>query len=71
MVYTLVQELPTEVMLPIFCLDANRQGMGWGGQNSAFVAGAKYKYGDRVLGEGEQDSFIALPGKGSHSKLMP
>ena len=26
--------------------------------------GAEYKLGDRVLGEGEKHSFIALPGKG-------
>ena len=25
---------------------------------------------DRVLGEVEKDSFIALPGKGGHSRLM-
>ena len=34
-------------------------------------ASAEYKRGDRVLGEGEKDSFIALPGKGGHSRLMP
>ena len=28
-------------------------------------------HGDRVLGEVEKDSFIALPGKGGHSGLMP
>ena len=27
--------------------------------------------GDRVLGEVEKKSFIALPGKGGHSGLMP
>ena len=27
--------------------------------------------GDRVWGEVEKNSFIALPGKGGHSKLMP
>ena len=26
---------------------------------------------DRVLGEVEKNSFIALPGKGGHSGLMP
>lgn len=26
---------------------------------------------DRVLGKEEKDSFIALPGKGGHSRLMP
>ena len=28
-------------------------------------------FGDRVLGEVEKSSFIALPGKGGHSKLVP
>ena len=27
--------------------------------------------GDRVLGEVEKNSFIALPGKGGHSGLVP
>ena len=31
----------------------------------------KKKCGDRVLGEGEKESFIALPGKEGHSRLMP
>ena len=26
---------------------------------------------DRVFGEVEKNSFIALPGKGGHSRLMP
>ena len=34
-------------------------------------AGAKYKLRDRVLGEGEKDSFIALPAKDGHSRLVP
>ena len=29
------------------------------------------KLGDRVLDEVEKNSFIALPGKGGHSRLMP
>ena len=29
---------------------------------------AEYKHGGRVLGEGEKDSFVALPGKGGHSR---
>ena len=33
--------------------------------------GAKLNLGDRVLGEVEKKSFIALPGKGGHSGLMP
>ena len=32
---------------------------------------AKLNLGDRVLGEVEKDSFIALPGKGGHSRLLP
>ena len=28
-------------------------------------------HGDRVLGEEEKSSFIALPGKGGHNRLMP
>ena len=27
--------------------------------------------GDRVLGEVEKDSFITLPGKGGHGRLLP
>ena len=34
-------------------------------------ASAKLKCRDRVLGKGEKDSFIALPGKGGYSWLMP
>ena len=32
--------------------------------------GAESNLGDRVLGEVEKDTFIALPGKGGHSGLM-
>ena len=32
---------------------------------------AKSNLGDRVLGEVEKHSFIALPGKGRHSRLPP
>ena len=32
---------------------------------------AKSNLGDRVLGEVEKNSFIALPGKGGHSRLLP
>ena len=32
---------------------------------------AKSNLRDRVLGEVEKNSFIALPGKGGHSKLLP
>ena len=33
--------------------------------------GATSNLGDRVLGEVEKKSFIALPGRGGHSRLMP
>ena len=33
--------------------------------------GAESNLGDRVLGEVEKKSFIALPGKGGHSGLVP
>ena len=33
--------------------------------------GAKSSPGDRVLGEVEKDSFIALPSKGRHTRLLP
>ena len=33
--------------------------------------GAESNLGDRVLGEVEKNSFIALPGKGGHSGVMP
>ena len=32
---------------------------------------AESNLGDRVLGEVEKDRFIAFPGKGGHSRLMP
>ena len=34
-------------------------------------ANTELNLGDRVLGEPEKNSFIALPGKGGHSRLMP
>ena len=33
--------------------------------------GARLNLGDRVLGEVERNSFIALPGREGHSGLMP
>ena len=33
--------------------------------------GVKSNLGDRVLGEVEKISFIALPGKGGHRRLIP
>ena len=38
---------------------------------SACVCGAKLNLGDRVLGELEKNSFIALPVNGGHSGLLP
>ena len=34
-------------------------------------AGAQLKRRDRVLGKGEKNSFIALPGKGGSQQAMP
>ena len=34
-------------------------------------ARAELKRRDRVLGKGEKDSFISLPRKGGHSRLLP
>ena len=33
--------------------------------------GAKLNLGDRVLAEGEMNSFIASPGKGRYSAFLP
>ena len=33
--------------------------------------GAKLNLRDRILGEVEKNSFIALPGKGGHNGIMP
>ena len=38
---------------------------------ASLYTGAKSVLGDRVLGEVEKDRFIALPGKGEHSRLIP
>ena len=37
----------------------------------SLCSGAKSNFRDRVLGEVEKNSFIALPGKGDQSRLMP
>ena len=37
----------------------------------SLCTGAKSNLRDRVLGEVEKNSFIALPGKGGHSGLVP
>ena len=37
----------------------------------SLYAGAKLNLGDRVLGEVEKNSFIALPSQGGHSGLVP
>ena len=33
--------------------------------------GAELNLGGRVLGEVEKNSFVALPGRGGHSRLLP
>ena len=40
-------------------------------ESSASLYTSKSNPGDRVLGEVEKDSFIALPGKGEHTGLLP
>ena len=40
-------------------------------KSQPLCTGAKSNLGDRVLGEVEKNSFIALPGKGGHSRLVP
>ena len=40
-------------------------------QTQPLCTSAKLNLGDRVLGEVEENSFIALPGKGRHSRLLP
>ena len=39
--------------------------------SASLYTGATLNLGDGVLGEVEKDSFIALPGKAEHSKLLP
>ena len=44
---------------------------GYDAESSASLyTGAKLNLGDRVLGEVEKNSFIALPGKGGNSRLL-
>ena len=38
---------------------------------ASLYTGAKSNPGGRVLGEVEKDSFIVLPGEGTHTKLLP
>ena len=46
-------------------------GTFWGCYRNTVSAIAKYKGGDEVEAERKKDSFIALQGKGGHSRLMP
>ena len=39
--------------------------------SASLYTGARLNLGDRVLGEVEKSSFIALPGKRAHSRLTP
>ena len=45
--------------------------MGQDAESSALYTHAKSNLGDRVLGELEKSSFIALPDRGEHSGLLP
>ena len=50
---------------------AHIEGGGYVTESLAFLyTGAKSNPRDRVLGEVEKDSFIALPGKGGHNGLL-
>ena len=40
-------------------------------KSQPLYTGAESNLRDRVLGEVKRKSFIALPGKGEHSRLMP
>ena len=40
-------------------------------KTQSLYTSAQLNLGDRVLGEVEKKSFIALPGKGGHSRLLP
>ena len=40
-------------------------------EKSASVYSVELNLRDRVLGEVEKNSFIALPGKGGHSRSVP
>ena len=57
------------------CVAAQGQDTGRGrdgvSETWCLSTGAEYKCGDRVWNKEEKNSFIALPGKGDHSKLMP
>ena len=39
-------------------------------KSQSLFTDAKWNPGDRVLGEVEKNSFIALPGRGGHGRLM-
>ena len=39
--------------------------------SASLYTGTKSSPGDRVLGDVEKDSFIALPSKGRHTRLLP
>ena len=56
---------------PSYCIQASNPGGGGVTESSASLyTGAESNPGDRVLGEVEKDSFIALPGKGEHTGLL-
>ena len=46
-------------------------GRGDDAEIRVLYTSTKLNLGDRVLGEVEKNNFIALPGKGDHSGLMP
>lgn len=56
---------------PLSHLTSDHQPVGFLAKTRSLSNGAEYKLGDRSLGEGETDSFIALLGKEGHGRLMP
>ena len=45
--------------------------MGNDAETWPLCTGAELNLGDKVLGEIEKNSFVALPGKRGHSRLLP
>ena len=58
--------LSKRVLLLLYCMERVFVDQTW-----PLSSGAKQKCRDRVLIEGEKIAFLALPGKGGHSRLMP
>ena len=53
------------------CLAGKKRFLLWIPKAQPLYTGVKSNLGDRILGEVEENSFIALPGKERHSGLVP